>query len=340
MEAAGIDVSDHALKYIQFRSRKGKREVSAFGEVPLAEGVIEGGEVVRPEELTEALRALKRKTGLSLVRSALPESRGYLFQSALKGVSPSEARSAIEFQLEEHVPIARQETVFDAEALQGESEERHFVVTAFPGRVVAPYVRAFRDAGLFLLSLELEAQAIARSVVKWNDPGTFMIADLGETHTGISVVSEGVVHYTSTIDISGRTLTAALAKSFSIPEAEAQKLKHEKGFSKREGGEQVFESLMTSVSALFDEINRRSLYWNEHFQEHSGKSKISRLYLCGGNANIFGLSDYLSSIMSIPVSAANSWGNAFSPDTYVPPLSETEARRFATAIGLALRQGS
>ncbi len=115
MEAVGVDISDHAIKFVEFRQKDGVRELGLFGERPLPEGVIVAGELVKQDELVRELKTLKNETGFSLVRSCLTESRGYLFQTALKNVAPGEARAAIDFQLEEHVPIARAEAVFDAE---------------------------------------------------------------------------------------------------------------------------------------------------------------------------------------------------------------------------------
>lgn len=342
MEAVGVDISDHAIKFVEFRQRDGVRELGLFGERPLPEGVIVAGELIKQDELVRQLKTLKNETGFSLVRSSLTESRGYLFQTTLKNVAPGEARAAIDFQLEEHVPIARAEAVFDAEPIRQGSGggDLDFVVTVFPEKIVAPYLAAFKSAGLFLLSLELEAQAIARAVIPEKDPKTSMVVDLGETHTGVSVVSEGVVHYTSTIDIAGRSLTAALSKNFSISSEGAERMKREKGFSRTKEDEEAFNALMTTVSALSDEINRRLLYWDTHFKEHCGSSKIEQAYLCGGNANILGLVNYFAANMSVPVSIGNVWTNAFSLDTYVPPLDAVQSRRFATAVGLALRSGS
>lgn len=342
MPAAGIDVSDHGIKFIEFCMRNGHRELAQYGERALPEGVIVGGEVAKPEELVRVLSALKKETGLSLVRSSLHEQGGYLFQTTLSGVLPSEAHGAIEFQLEEHIPLSGADATFDAERVSrpGHEESLDFVVTAFPEKIVRPYVDAFEKAGLRLLSLELEAQAIARAVVPWHDSGTFLIVDLGDTHTGVSAVSSGVVHYTSTIDIAGRTLNAALSKSLPLSPERAERIKNERASLDAKEDADVFDSLMTTVSALSDEVARRILYWDTHCETHFGHSKIEHVYLCGGNANVPGLENYFATNLHLPVSVGNVWMNAFHFNEYVPSLPLSESHRFATAIGLALRNSS
>jgi Tfp pilus assembly PilM family ATPase len=64
--------------------------------------------------------------------------------------------------------------------------------------------------------------------------------------------------------------------------------------------------------------------------------KIEKVILCGGSANLMGLPEYLSESLSIPTERARVWQNAFSLESFVPPITQRYSLGYATAIGLAL----
>ncbi len=339
LNAAGVDISDRSLKFIILEPREGSLVVARYGERPLPPGVVVGGEIRSPEGLAAELQKLKEEESLSFIRISIPEQRGYLFQTTLEGVTSMDARSVIEFQLEEHVPLAPSEALFDAEPIESKQQKTlSFVVTAFPEKVVSLFVSTYQAAGLSPLSVEIEAQAIARALVPRGDMGTFLIVDFGDTHTGLSVVSQGVVHYTSTIEVAGKSLTSAISKCFSVSLEQAEEIKRKNNYFEECENKEVLDALMTTMSVLRDEVTRHYEYWNNRTEKEPDVPKIEQVLLCGGNANLHGLSEYLASGLRVPVSVGNVWTNVASPHDYIPPIPVEAALGYATAIGLALRR--
>jgi type IV pilus assembly protein PilM len=339
MNAAGVDISDRSVKFIVLERRRNSFAVTRYGDYPLPPGVVVGGEIRSPEGLAEELRKLKEKEDLSLIRISIPEQRGYLFQTTLEGITSTDARSVIEFQLEEHVPLSPSEALFDAELIEGKRQgSLSFVVTAFPEKVVSLFASTYRAAGLSPLSVEIEAQAIARSLIPQGDSGTFLIVDFGDTHTGLSVVSRGIVHYTSTIEVAGKSLTSAISKCFSVSLEQAEDIKRKNNYFEECENKEVLDSLMTTMSVLRDEVTRHYEYWNNRTEKEPDVPKIEQVLLCGGNANLHGLSEYLAAGLRVPVSIGNVWTNVASSHDYIPPIGAESALGYATAIGLALRR--
>ena len=64
---------------------------------------------------------------------------------------------------------------------------------------------------------------------------------------------------------------------------------------------------------------------------------IKEIILCGGDANLAGLTEYLTLTLKIPVKLANVWLNVFSFEEYVPEIEFNKSLKFATAVGLALK---
>jgi type IV pilus assembly protein PilM len=337
LSSVAIDISDQSIKFTELKRKKGELILGRYGMVILDPGIVVSGKIVDPARLTKALQDLKTKEKLECVRVALPEEQIYLFELKIPKVSPKEIRPTIELSLEEHVPLKLDEVIFDYIITHETESDYELQVSAIPAEYSKSYYSVFADAGLRPLSFELEAQAIARAVVNKKDPGTFMVVDFGETRTGLSIVSNGIVHFTITLEIGGVMIAKAIEKDFSISFKEAEALKRQVGLSRKDENKELFSVLIYSISILRDEINKNFIYWHTHKDDGGHeRPKIQEIILCGGNANIFGLTDYLSASLHTKVTVANPWINVNSLSNYIPPININEALTYATALGLAL----
>lgn len=344
MPATGVDISDHSIKYLRFKERGGVRRIDVFGEFPIANGIMVGGDVKDPEGLRRALAVFSRETNTRLVRASLSERKGYLYQAVVPKSSAATLRSVIEFGLEENVPLQAAESIFDIEVVGERAAELVVNVTAFPRRAAEGFAGALEGAGLVPLSFEMEPQAVARAVIPEGDRGTYMIVDFGETKTGLSIQSEGAIRFTSSIDIAGSVLTNAIIKHFGVDAKEATRIKNDFGLTRGSEKREFYDLLMSVSAALRDEINRHYIYWHTHEAKDGAAagsgSRIEKIFLVGGNANIRGLADYLSISMRADVIVPSVWRSAFSLNTYIPPIDARNALRYATAVGLALRRST
>ena len=183
--------------------------------------------------------------------------------------------------------------------------------------------------------MEVESQAIARAVIERGSKKTYMVVDFGESRTGISVVTNGRVAFTSTVDIGGGRLTEAISKHFSLSQEDAENMKREYGILQSGKGKEVFLAVLNSISALRDEINRHYIYWHTHKDEKGMEHpKIDTIILCGGDSNLKGAAEYFEASLHIPTQKANVWQNINSLKSYVPPISYSNSLTYATALGL------
>lgn len=339
MPAAGLEISEHSIKYLRLA---GTREVrlAAFGNADLIAGIVAGGEIEDVEALATALRSIRGKIGTPFVHVSLPEQKGYIFRMRVPRVPEMDVREAIEFRLEEQVPLAPSDVVFDWEPLLSESTEGELAlnVTAFPRATVEEYYEAVVSAGLTPLSFEIESQAAARAVLPSGEVGPVMIVDFGETRTAIAVAEGGVVRFTTSLELAGAALTSALTQRLGLKPGEAERLKNDEGLS--DGRTEAGKLMHAAASALRSEIQRHFVYWHTH-KEASGlpHQPIRSIILCGGNANLRGLPAYLAQTMKADVTLADVWQHAFSLEQYVPPVAHNQSLRYATVVGLALRGG-
>jgi type IV pilus assembly protein PilM len=342
MPSIGLDISDQSVRFLELVPEEGGFTIGRFGDRALPEGVVVSGEIIKTEVLRGVLGDLQKEFGLHFVRLSLPEEKVYLFKTSVLRGTLDEMRNNIEFQLEDNVPLSPAEVIFDFDPIRLEESKSTNIdvsVSVMPETIIRSYAETIEASGLVPLSFEIEAQAIARAVVPFGDLGTYMIVDFGKTRSGISIKSEGVIRYTSTLDIGGNSLVTALQKAFKVSEQEAEKIKIEKGLGKKYENKEVFETLLSSIAVLRDEISRHYIYWhNSRDKEGREPEHIVKVILCGGDSNLVGLIDYLSSSLRIPVEMANVWTNVLTFDKNIPQITFAESLRYATTIGLALRR--
>lgn len=344
MPAVGLDISDAAVSAIELVRRKRAFAVGRFGRRALPRGSMVGGYVHDKEAVVEELRKLKDALNLDVVNASLSEENAYLFKTKIPRVSRKEIRGVLEFKLEENVPIAAADAIFDYSLITqtGHESKDHLDVgvTVLPKKVVEVYTELLDAAGLVPLSFEIEAQAISRAVVGRGDRDTYLIVNIGESKTGLFIVSDEVVHFTSTVGVGGAHLTEVIAKYLSVSALEAESIKREPTAFKGKENADLFLAIAKTISVLRDEMGKLSVYWSTH-KDPAGEvgKKIAHIILCGRDAGIANMAEYLALFFDSPVSVGNVWRNVCSFEEYIPPLLFGESLDFAAAVGLALPKG-
>jgi len=342
MPSVGVDISESSLKYVHFlpdRKFGHSLKLKQWGEIDIPEGTISGGEIKNPENLSNCLKEVKKRTGINYVRLSLPEERAYLFETQVKRGTPFKAvRGQLEFGLEENVPISPRDAHFDYHIFYEEFDNQSMTVAVgvYAKDIINSYYEVCQASGVMPLSFEIESQAIARASLPKGSQGTYLIADFGKTRTGMGIVHRGVLMYTSTIDIGGNELSSALISRLGQKdEAELTIIKNQEGLVRRSTDGSVYESLLPTVSKIKEELTLRLQYWNNRQDAHKDRF-IERVILCGGSSNLKGLPEYLTETLEIETVRADVWQNAFDVNDFVPPIDLPHSYGYATAIGLGL----
>jgi len=341
MPSVGFDISDQSIRFVELIETHKGLVIGKYGYRSVVPGIIEGGEIKKAEELREILSSMHEEFKIDFANVSLPEQQAYLLNINIPTMKRSEIRGSLELQLEEYVPISMGDATFDYDIVNGLNKEKDHMelsLAVVPRKVAEGYAGAFEHTGITPIAFEIEAQAVARAIIPHGDKGTYMIMDFGKTRTGISIVSEETVVFTSTINVGGLVLTKAIEKQFGISAEEAEKIKREQGFTKNKDTQEMFLTLMSTVSILKDEINKHYVYWNTHLdQDGEKRPKIEKVLLCGGDSNLAGFTDYLLSGLKTEIELANAMVNVNTFNHYIPEIEFSDSLSYATAIGLALR---
>jgi hypothetical protein len=296
---AGISISDTSIRCIQFVKKNGVLHIEKYAEKVLTKGTIVGGQINNIDEITNVLNELKNSLKLTYVKMSLPEEKAYLFTAKIPLVDKDEIRSAVESKMEENVPVSPLELTFDYKLFERpEKDLVDVVVSALPISLVDSYVEMAEKAGLSLLSLEIESQAITRAVLPYGANSTALVINFSPEKVGLYVSYGRVVRFTSTISTKGE--------------------------------------YSNNPAFLMQEIKKLYTYWHT-LKENVDKpeKEISHIYICGEGFDDAMVS-YIGTHSQTPTTVANVWINAFDINTTIPEIPFNESIKYAASIGLAM----
>jgi type IV pilus assembly protein PilM len=363
-KAFGLDISDLSLKITQLKKSRNFFDLASFSEVEIKPGTIKGGEIKDEKALIQILKkALASAKGEKLktkyVVASLPEEKAFLQVIQMPKMKEEELKSAVVYEAENYIPLPIEEVYLDSQIVPpAHNHLDHFdvLITALPKKTVDPYLSSLKKAGLKPVAFEIESQAIAGALIK-NEVTTspLLLIDLGATRTGFIVFSGHSLRFTSSIPVSSQDFTEIISKTLGVSLAEAEKLKIKHGLQSRiKKGREIFEALIPALTDLTEQIKKYLIYYQTHTShEHlppaqKGEARplrgrpddkgVKKIFLCGGGANLKGLTNFLSSQLKIPVEIGNPWINILAdPSKGLAKLPLESALGYTTALGLALR---
>lgn len=348
--AFGLDISDLSIKFTHLKRQGREFSLEYFGETAIPEGVVIGGEVKKEDDLAAILKdglrtADGRKVSEHFCVASLPEEKSFVRVIKLPSIKSEDIAHAVRWEVEGIIPLRLDEIYFDYAVIPStETPPKHFIVliTAFPRNIVESYYSVLRRGGLAPLALELESQAVSRSIIpRAAKQKAFIIVDIGATRTSFIIFSESSVVFTKTIAVGGHDLELAIANAMKISADEARKIKIDVGLNKNYGSGGVFETLLPHVEAITSELKQQLVFYTDQVVRNSGVSAdIEEILLCGGDANLIGLEKYVATAIKKMTVVGNPFANFNLPPGTIPPIPKSQSLKYGTAIGLALREHS
>lgn len=337
MPTAGIDISVSGIKVVSLKESFKGLILDRFGEEPLPAGAIVGGEITDHVAVVTALQNIADKYNIQHANITLPEARSYLFEADVVGNSPAEWRTEAEQHLDEYVPLPPLEVAFDVVPIGEFEGKRHLAGVGVARRVVDLALSVFDESRITVHAVEGETFAAPRALLPHGNEETVLIIDFGRTTTKLVVVSKRIPIFATTLDIGGHAITIAIQKALGISEEEAKKVKAERGLIAGDDSGAYLDAMLTTVSAIREEIVKRLQYWQGRAVAGTPHAPVTRAILAGGNATVRGLPEYFESALHIPVELGDVFANLAKRDEWLPPIDYMESLAYATAIGLALR---
>ena len=340
----GIDVSERSIKIVQVSD----------GATPVLETVcwsaighdmIKNGVVQDTEQMAGALQMAMQKctpapvTGRRVVVS-IPESQSFVRVLDLPIMSSQETDEAVQWAVRHHIPFDLERVYIDWQpvgVISGLKKRQQVLVGAAQRIVVDPLLEVLDTLKLQVEALELEAQAIVRSLLPFQaqDVLGVLIVDMGAATTNIVYFDQGAMRFTTSIRSGGENMTQQLARHLQVTPTAAAEKKALVGLSGGGEGETEVKAVLRAAAL---EIVKQIEQVVREVAVKGDSSGVRAIILSGGSANMPGLASVFSEVFpNIPVQLCNPLINVVNGGSGTS-LTSSDAIHFSNAIGLALRE--
>ncbi len=256
----------------------------------------------------------------------------------------TEIDQAVRFEANKYIPTPLEEVSlgwdiigsYQDKSVEGgqnvkQKQKLQVMVVTVPNSAVSKLSNIVRESGLSPVALEVENFATVRALVG-NDKGTFMIINIGAKATDFSIVSDGILRVTRSIDVGGAEISRSLASGLGIDLQRADKLKKSSQINLTDSRDKLSGLIGPVIGMIIDEVKRL----REIYHKKNPIKKIEKLIFTGGTSKLSSLLDYFSSELSIECQMGNSLARVGVDNKY-KEIMEKAAPELTVAIGLALR---
>jgi type IV pilus assembly protein PilM len=356
----GLEIAKDSIRVIQVEKKKNQLKVISFGKKEIKEGIV-GEESIQDErEVAKAiLETLKNVKGKAIktkyVALSLPEEKVFLEIIKMPKMKEEELKSAISYELENHIPLPLNEVYFDFQIIPPifDSQNQYKILTICAlKKTVDSYIRTVKLANLIPVAIESESLAIARAILEKNSSLPLIIARIGTTKTNFILVENYFIKYSFTCPISSMVFDEAVMKALNVDFEKAKELRMKKGVGQKmkiyfKNGQilqkieetPTFEALIPPLVDFSQQLQKIISYYQSY--TFDGKSeynlrKVEKIILCGEGAILNGIEDFLSLKLKIPVEVSTFWEKYF--EQHIFESSNANFQEFIIPLGLALKQ--
>ncbi len=373
--ALGLDRGTHALRYV-LMDQSSKRIVQwgclEFGAKKSSEKTGKAPEGSFSALLTALSKSIP-KDRLRSVRINVQESSVMMGRFQIPATSkeqqPDLLRMALKDQLSYPVDDAAyycREYAQIQERREGEKNAKEtlkftFHFAAAPKRLVGDLVNSVEDVFEIVPAVDLQGYAhesLIEAAGLCDENETVAFLNVGRSTTIISIFQDGRLVFERNIPLAGQDITRAilitylqgneprttkdlgvaenLKKDCVIPLSGAEKAETvtKKDKFSSEENQLLFQSMESVLTAWVQDIRLSFSFFNEHYNG----TKISRVYLTGGSANLKNLSGYLTQELGIPTEllAFNDKSSLQLDESLDAAAFKEKFHEYATAVALAI----
>lgn len=341
-DVLGIDIGTVSMKAVHLKRTGDVLTLENYGILETREYLGRGNAAIQTSSLkiverdaTVLLKSLLREIGAPTLYAIASVPMFGIFTVVVEVplLSREETAKMLTFQARQYIPVPLEQVSLDWVKIgefehQRDVKYQRLLITAVPFSIIRSYQAIFKAAGLRLIGLETEMQALQRALLASADPPT-MILDIGAESSSIAVVDRGVVKQAGQSDYGGAALTQAIARNLGISLWRAEELKRRRGLLGGLGEYDLSTSLAPFLDVIIQECGRVKAAY-----ERTGGSPIERLMPIGGGADLPGLGAYLVSETGFKVQSPFPFAAVHYP-TELEPLMKSLSNELSVAVGLA-----
>lgn len=353
----GIDIGTASIKIVEVSKESNRFKLENYGlfELEAIETEDSGKKIneARPTQLVEddlawGIRETLNRSKITAREAvaSIPSFNTFSTIITMPYLSEQDIARTIPYEARKYIPVPLSEVVMDwsiiniaptgqGQILQGKQADQkspnvEVFIAAVPKEETTRYQNVMAKAGIVLKALELENSAMIRALVG-NDLSPMAIVNIGGRSSSILIVDGGYERVSHNYEVGGFEITKSIARSLNVSLKRAEDLKRNMGL-KNTNADMITGAMSSLVDLIAFETKKII-----HNYEDVKKSKISKILLVGGLANMPMFLDYFSNKLEAPVSAGNPLARVVYPSQLEPLKNEVNST-FTIALGLGMRE--
>jgi type IV pilus assembly protein PilM len=330
-------------------ANNGSPHVLQLAREDLPAGVVAGGEVRSVPALATALDEFFTKHALPRrgVRLGVATNRIGVRAFEVAGIDDdAQLANAVRFRAHEAVGIPLDQAVLDYKVLSesvdgaGKRSRRILVVAAYR-ESIDRYTDAFKQAGIELAGIDLEAFGLLRAVAAPAErpeggEAALVAVTIGHERTTLAISDGAVCDFTRVLEWGGSTLTGVIERRLNISAAEASELKLGLSLDASasvDGVDHRDEHAREAVQRELQTLARELVASLQFYQGQPGSLAIGEILLSGGTSRMPGLPEELERLTRVRVRRADPLVRAKVADSVA---AGEDLPSLAVAIGLGV----
>jgi len=350
----GVELTPEKVNLARLRKQGTNLKLETLASVELSEGIYEEGQILDTAAMADALQTVltESKVKVKQATTAIPGRAITRVIPVPAELDDQELRAMVLNQEASlYLPFPREEADVDYQKLgffvdEDGIEKVQVLLVAVRKDITDPYLDVFQEAGLRLNVLETSSFALIRTIREqlrhFTPQEAAAVVDIEFESTEISIVVDGVPHFSRTVPIGTFQIQSALSRAMNLPPSRNTELLQGMTVPVQSmdtvGSPQVGNAnpgttaMLRVLGELSDEL-RRSI---DFYLNQGEEMEVAQLLLAGPGASIGQLDEFFAQRLSLPASQIDPISAlSLEVDEDIP---ETQRPGLATVIGLGLRE--
>ncbi|MGW8368198.1 MAG: pilus assembly protein PilM [Gammaproteobacteria bacterium] len=339
----GLDITTSSVKLVELAQSGSQFRVESYSAEPTPPNSVNEKAIIDAEAVGEAVRRAVKRSGAKSREAAVAISVDAAITKVIQlpaSLSESELEGQVELQADQYIPFPMEEVSYDFEVIGPsvkDPDTRDVLLVASRTENVEQRQAAVEAAGLVAKVVDVESFALENACMllthQMPDGGidhNVAVVDFGASSTTFSVLRDLKVVYTRDFAFGGQQLTEEIMRTYGLSMEDAGRAKKEGGLPSNYEPE-VLDPFMDDMC---QQVSRSLQFF---LASGGGREQPEQIIVCGGCANIPGVSDLIASRVGIPTLVGDPLGQMKISSKAKAQGVKRDATALLTAFGLALR---
>ncbi|MGL4363251.1 MAG: pilus assembly protein PilM [Cellulosilyticaceae bacterium] len=301
-----IDIGSRHIHMVEGQFKNKQFEIVRYITENLQDNCLADGEIINEEAVVKKLDEMIKKNTIRTKNAVFTINAGSMISRKLTipCVKKSEVVPVLQNEMDAVMNFSEPHIV-DYTEMEETGEGTYDVETvAMPTRIVEQYMEICKKLKLKPVGLDLHQNVVCKFIVASSNivDENIIVADLGNSYMSTYLFREGARVFSRRIFINTEQYEKTLVSLGKLENMNEEFRQLDLSPDELSKDAVLENTIAIYLSNITDQL-QKMVQFNVSMTTKSPSSPISHIYLCGGMANMKGLTDYIQAYMDIPISS-------------------------------------